>query len=134
MVNFCNSGPRAGEAVRLGLDSSGGRSSMQACAAPQPRRGNPILEWLDRRSVSMQAYLAHISRLEHRLSASNGVRNAQPQTRRRLSLALFVDFARAQGIGAGEMATLLGDAQTIADDAIGYVLAVANTESAHLQA
>jgi hypothetical protein len=91
---------------------------------------NPILEWLRRKSLSARAYLDQLSRMDEALAESLKETYSLAQVRRRLALTLFIDFAREQGLCADEVATLLGDAQTAANDAMNYLILAARHEDA----
>mgnify|MGYP007080244646 CR=1 FL=1 len=90
---------------------------------------NPILLWLQSKSSSMRAYLDHLAKLDADLAAS--LRNTCPlkDVRRLLALTLFIDFSHEQGLTAGEVATLIGDAHHAATDAVNFLIGSALSET-----
>ena len=73
----------------------------------------------------MRTYLEQLSKMDESLAASLRETYSLVQTRRRLALTLFIDFSRDQGLSADEVATLLGDAQQAANDAMNYLITAA---------
>lgn len=90
---------------------------------------NPILEWLTAKSISMREYLQHLARMDASLADSLKDTYSLRQVRRRLALTLFIDFSHEQGLSAGEVATLIGDAQRAASDAVNFLIGAAVAEA-----
>ena len=90
---------------------------------------NPILEWLTAKSTSMRDYLQHLARMDASLADSLKDTYSLRHVRRRLALTLFIDFAHDQGLSAGEVATLIGDAQRAASDAVNFLIGAAVAEA-----
>lgn len=91
----------------------GGRSS---CA------GNPILEWLKHKPFARTEYLQHLAEMDADLSDAPCQSYSLTHMRRRLALALFIDYSHDQGLSAGEVAVLLADAQRSASEAVEFLI------------
>lgn len=127
MVDCLESSRGVAEPARLGRAGLAADGPAHAELARSAGR-NPILEWLRHKGVSMRAYLEHLSRMDESLARSLKETYSLAQVRRRLALTLFIDFAREQGLCADEVATLLGDAQAAANDAMNYLILAARVD------
>jgi|GEM_PF-3554120 len=89
---------------------------------------NSIVDWL-RLQGRPKAFLDHLTRVD--LSLAETLRDAYrlEDARRRLSLTLFIEFAREQRLSAGEVALLIGDAQKASSDALSYLIGAALREA-----
>jgi hypothetical protein len=89
---------------------------------------NPIREWLMGKA-SMGEYLQHLARMDASLADSLKDTYSLKHVRRRLALTLFIDFSHEQGLSAGEVALLIGDAQQASSDAVSFLINAAMEEA-----
>ncbi|MBS0196760.1 MAG: hypothetical protein JSR77_08385 [Planctomycetes bacterium] len=87
-----------------------------------PQGDNPILAWLKSKAISMREYLEHLARMDANLAEALKDTYSLRHVRRRLALTLFIDFSHEQGLSAGEVAALIGDAQQAAGEAVNYLI------------
>jgi hypothetical protein len=90
---------------------------------------NPIVRWVIHRGCDLAAYLDHLLQFDQRMGGEVGTPFTLARVRRRLALALFLDFARAQGLSADEMASLMKDAQQTASEAMSFLISAAKRAS-----
>lgn len=90
---------------------------------PSPRFScNIVIEWLRAKHQPLREYLAHLIRFDLGLHRSLGKIHRERDATLRLALALFIDFAHAQGLNAVELVALMSDAQSELLDAIEFLL------------
>ncbi len=86
------------------------------------RPDNMVIDWLRSKSQSLREYHEYLHRFDLSLRRSLGRVERESDGLLRLALALFVDFAHAQGLDAVEMAALMHDVQSEVLEAIEYLL------------
>lgn len=88
---------------------------------------NPIVHWVLSRGNNLTSYLDHLLKFDQRLGGESGTPFTLARVRRRLSLALFLDYSRDHGLSADEMASLLDDAQRTASEAMSFLITAARS-------
>ncbi|CAG0949006.1 hypothetical protein PHYC_00075 [Phycisphaerales bacterium] len=89
---------------------------------------NPIVRWIESKQIGAREYLSHLLRVD--LSLSESLRDAYlPATvHRRLALSLFIDYSHEQSLSPGEVAMLLGNACSVATEALNYLIGASMRE------
>ncbi len=117
---------RQPQLVRLAGEALGtAQSQLGASAQHADRHPNPIVQWVLERGCDLAAYMDQLLKFDQRMGGDTGTPFTLARVRRRLSLALFLDYARDQGLSADEMASLMDDAQQTASEAMSFLIAAA---------
>jgi len=93
------------------------------------RPDNMVIDWLRGKSQPLREYHEYLHRFDLTLRRSLGREDRESDGLLRLALALFVDFAHAQGLNAVELAALMHDVQREILEAIEYLLTHAKDDA-----
>lgn len=115
-----------------GVSEQGPRTARPSFLRDSSRRlpENMVIEWLRAKPGPLREYVEYLVRFELCLRRSLGQVHREVDDALRLALALFIDFAHAQGLHAGEVAALMHNVQNELLDALEYLTQHASAEPA----
>lgn len=115
-----------------GVSEQGPRTARPTFRRESSRRlpDNMVIEWLRAKPGPLREYVEYLVRFELCLRRSLGHVHREVDDALRLALALFIDFAHAQGLHAGEVAALMQNVQHELLDAMEYLTQHASAEPA----